>query len=109
MRQVTKGKMVQKITYYAHELGLKNDEIAKKLNEEFEADETNALNAQGVAKLKKALGLIGLKPKKKALFEIIDDVEEPTGTINVEPEKGYEELKPSEMASSESGHSGSFI
>ena len=73
MIQVSKKVLSEKITYYAQELGLKNDEIAEKLNEEYGATEDNKLRAPQVAKLKDVLGLKGLKPKKKALFELVDD------------------------------------
>ena len=80
MREVTKAEMIEKLTYFTQELGLTNAEIAEKLNEEFEANDANKMRAPHVAKVKEQLGLKGMKPKKKALFELVDEVKEEVQT-----------------------------
>ena len=73
MIKITKTELSEKITYYVQVLGLKNDEIAVRLNEEYSADEKEALTGLNVASLKKQLGIKGIKPKKKSLFEFVED------------------------------------
>ena len=73
MIKITKEKLTEKIVYYVQTLGLKNDEIATRLNEEYNADEKEALTGLNVAALKKQLGIKGIKPKKKSLFEFVED------------------------------------
>lgn len=73
MIKITKSELAEKIVYYVQTLGLKNDEIAVRLNEEFNADEKEALTGLNVAALKKQLGIKGIKPKKKSLFEFVED------------------------------------
>jgi hypothetical protein len=72
MKQIGKKELTEKLVKFL-ELGLTNAEIAERLNNEFEADRTNKMSTAQVAKMKAALGLKGTKPKKKALFEIIDE------------------------------------
>jgi hypothetical protein len=72
MIKISKSELREKLITLM-ELGLTNAEIATRLNEEFNADETNALTAMKVAQFKDAVGLKGWKPKKKSLFELIDD------------------------------------
>mgnify|MGYP000582668448 CR=1 FL=1 len=73
MIKITKTKLAEKITYYVQTLGLKNDEIAVRLNEEYSADDKEALTGLNVASLKKQLGIKGIKPKKKSLFEFVEE------------------------------------
>lgn len=75
MRKVTRSEMIEKITRYAQDLGLKNAEIAERLNKDFDATRENKMSSAQVAKLKADLGIKGMKPKKKALFELVEDEE----------------------------------
>lgn len=93
MRKVTKAEMIEKLTKFTQDLGLTNAEIAEKLNSEFEATDANKMSAVHVGKLKEQLGLKGMKPKKKALFELVDEVEiedelQQTKTETVDEETG---------------------
>jgi len=72
MVDVTKAEMIEKLTHFIQELGLTNAEIAEKLNEEFEATDATRIGATHVSKIKEQLGLKGMKPKKKALFRLVD-------------------------------------
>ena len=73
MIKITKTDVKDKITYYVQTLGLKNDEIATRLNEDYNADDKEKLTGLNVAALKKQLGIKGLKPKKKSLFEFVEE------------------------------------
>ena len=73
MIKITKEKLTEKIVYYVQTLGLKNDEIATRLNEEYNAEEKEKLTGLNVAALKKQLGIKGIKPKKKSLFEFVEE------------------------------------
>ena len=73
MIKITKTELKDKITYYVQTLGLKNDEIATRLNEEYNADDKEKLTGLNVAALKKQLGIKGIKPKKKSLFEFVEE------------------------------------
>ncbi len=75
MIRITKAELTSKIVSLM-DLGLKNNEIAVRLNEEYNADVSNKLSTASVAALKKQLGLKGMKPKKRALFELIEYNEE---------------------------------
>ena len=95
MIKVTKVEMRDKLISLM-ELGLTNAEIADRLNEEYNADERNSINAMGVSKLKAQVGVKNMKPKKKSLFELVDDednvpqnevVETPAPEIPVEEEE----------------------
>lgn len=72
MIKITKTELKDKITYYVQTLGLKNDEIATRLNKDYNADD-NRSNRLNVATLKKQLGIKGIKPKKKSLFEFVEE------------------------------------
>lgn len=72
MIKITKSELREKMIELM-ELGLTNSEIAERLNSEYGATEENALSTMKVAQLKDAVGLKGYKPKKKALFELVDD------------------------------------
>ena len=76
MIKITKTELKDKITYYVQTLGLKNDEIATRLNEDYNADDKEKLTGLNVAALKKQLGIKGIKPKKKSLFEFVEESEE---------------------------------
>lgn len=73
MIKITKTELKDKITYYVQTLGLKNDEIAIRLNEDYNADDKEKLTGLNVATLKKQLGIKGIKPKKKSLFEFVEE------------------------------------
>ena len=73
MIKITKTELKDKITYYVQTLGLKNDEIATRLNEDYNADDKEKLTGLNVAALKKQLGIKGIKPKKKSLFEFVEE------------------------------------
>ena len=73
MIKITKEELKDKIVYYVQTLGLKNDEIATRLNEEYNAEEKEKLTGLNVAALKKQLGIKGIKPKKKSLFEFVEN------------------------------------
>ena len=73
MIKITKTELKDKITYYVKTLGLKNDEIATRLNEDYNADDKEKLTGLNVAALKKQLGIKGIKPKKKSLFEFVEE------------------------------------
>ena len=73
MIKITKTELKDKITYYVQTLGLKNDEVAARLNEDYSADDKEKLTGLNVAALKKQLGIKGIKPKKKALFEFVEE------------------------------------
>ncbi len=73
MIKITKTELKDKITYYVQTLGLKNDEIATRLNEDYNADDKEKLTGLNVATLKKQLGIKGIKPKKKSLFEFVEE------------------------------------
>lgn len=73
MIKITKTELKDKITYYVQTLGLKNDEIAIRLNEDYNADDKEKLTGLNVAALKKQLGIKGIKPKKKSLFEFVEE------------------------------------
>lgn len=73
MIKITKTELKEKITYYVQTLGLKNDEVAARLNEDYSADDKEKLTGLNVAALKKQLGIKGIKPKKKALFEFVEE------------------------------------
>lgn len=88
MIKITKTELAEKITYYVQTLGLKNDEIAVRLNEEYSADDKEALTGLNVASLKKQLGIKGIKPKKKSLFEFVEEVNLPE---NINPREGWKE------------------
>lgn len=90
MIRISKSEMKDKLVQLM-ELGLTNADIATRLNEEFNADATNALTSIKVGQLKEAVGLKGWKPKKKSLFELVDDEETPSNTYP-EP-KDMEEYK----------------
>ena len=72
MITISKNKM-RELLIKLMELGLTNQEIATKLNEEYGADDDNRLSPQAVSKYKALVGLKNYKPKKKQLFEIVDD------------------------------------
>lgn len=74
MIKVTKTEMKEKLLSFLN-LGMTNAEIADRLNAEYSATPSSKMTALGVAKLKKALNMSNTKPKKKALFELIDDGE----------------------------------
>ena len=76
MIKITKTELKDKITYYVQTLGLKNDEIATRLNEDYNADDKEKLTGLNVAALKKQLGIKGIKPKKKSLFEFVEEESE---------------------------------
>lgn len=78
MIKITKEALKEKITNYVQNLGMTNAEVAVRLNEEFGANDKEKLNAQTVAKLKEQLGIKGIKPKKKALFEFVEEDTENT-------------------------------
>ena len=89
MKKVTSSELIKDITYWAQELGLTSDEIVEKLNEKFEATDENKMTRSDLAKLKARLGIKNMKPKKKALFEIVDEednlsTEENTETITTD-------------------------
>jgi hypothetical protein len=91
MIKISKSELREKFIQLM-DLGLTNPEIATRLNEEYGADESNALSALKVADLKEAVGLKGYKPKKKSLFELVDD-EEPIMEVKVIPfEREFPEL-----------------
>ena len=73
MIKITKTELKDKITYYVQTLGLKSDEIAIRLNEDYNADDKEKLTGLNVAALKKQLGIKGIKPKKKSLFEFVEE------------------------------------
>ena len=73
MIKITKTELKDKITYYVQTLGLKNDEVATRLNEDYNADDKEKLTGLNVAALKKQLGIKGIKPKKKSLFEFVEE------------------------------------
>ena len=73
MIKITKTELKCKITYYVQTLGLKNDEIAIRLNEDYNANDKEKLTGLNVAALKKQLGIKGIKPKKKSLFEFVEE------------------------------------
>lgn len=73
MIKITKTELKDKITYYVQTLGLKNDEIATRLSEDYNADDKEKLTGLNVAALKKQLGIKGIKPKKKSLFEFVEE------------------------------------
>ena len=73
MIKITKTELKDKITYYVQTLGLKNDEVATRLNEDYNADDKEKLTGLNVATLKKQLGIKGIKPKKKSLFEFVEE------------------------------------
>ncbi len=73
MIKITKTELKDKITYYVQTLGLKNDEIATRLNKDYNADDKEKLTGLNVATLKKQLGIKGIKPKKKSLFEFVEE------------------------------------
>ena len=73
MIKITKTELKDKITYYVQTLGLKNDEVAARLNEDYSADDKEKLTGLNVAALKKQLGIKGIKPKKKSLFEFVEE------------------------------------
>ena len=73
MIKITKTELKDKITYYVQTLGLKNDEIATRLNKDYNADDKEKLTGLNVAALKKQLGIKGIKPKKKSLFEFVEE------------------------------------
>ena len=73
MIKITKTELKEKITYYVQTLGLKNDEVATRLNEDYGADDKEKLTGLNVAALKKQLGIKGIKPKKKSLFEFVEE------------------------------------
>ncbi len=91
MIKITKGEMRDKLISLM-ELGLTNADIAERLNEEYGADERNKINSIGVSKLKAQLDIKNMKPKKKSLFELVDDVEE-VEQVN-EPEANVPEEAP---------------
>ncbi len=74
MIKISKSELKEKLIQLM-ELGLTNADIATRLNEEYNADESNSLTAMKVAQLKDAVGLKGWKPKKKSLFELVEDDE----------------------------------
>lgn len=76
MIKITKTELKDKITYYVQTLGLKNDEVATRLNKDYNADDKEKLTGLNVAALKKQLGIKGIKPKKKSLFEFVEESEE---------------------------------
>lgn len=86
MIKITKEALKEKITNYVQNLGMTNAEIAVRLNKDFEASDKEKLTAQNVAKLKNQLGIKGIKPKKKALFEFVEESSEESedGLNNVE-------------------------
>jgi hypothetical protein len=89
MTLITKQKITELITSYIHD-GLNNKEISNKLNAYFGADSSNSLTVKQVAELKEALGLKGLKAKRKLPFTIVDElkIEEAENSItNVEFEE----------------------
>jgi hypothetical protein len=73
MQKVNRTELINKLTYWTQELGLTTEEIAERINTDYNATDETKYTRADVAKLKAALGLKGLKPKKKALFEIIED------------------------------------
>ena len=72
MITISKNKM-KELLIKLMDLGLTNEEIAVRLNDEYGATEDNQLSTQQVAKYKALVGLKGYKPKKKQLFELVDD------------------------------------
>ena len=72
MITISKNKM-KELLIKLMDLGLTNKEIAVRLNDEYGATEDNQLSTQQVAKYKALVGLKGYKPKKKQLFELVDD------------------------------------
>ena len=72
MITISKNKM-KELLIRLMDLGLTNEEIAVRLNEEYGATDDNRLTTQQVAKYKALVGLKGYKPKKKQLFELVDD------------------------------------
>ena len=105
MIKINKTEMKSKIENLAQDLGLTNKEIAEKLNEEFTLEGRNKLSTGDVAKLKAQLGLKGLKPKKRAAFELIDDENEPV-ELEVKDEEVIDEVIIDEVV--DYGTSGSF-
>ena len=81
MIKITKTELKDKITYYVQTLGLKNDEIATRPNEDYNADDKEKLTGLNVAALKKQLGIKGIKPKKKSLFEFVEETSDPMEEI----------------------------
>lgn len=75
MIKINKSELKEKFINLM-ELGLTNPEIADRLNEEYNATSENALTSMKVSALKDAVGLKGYKPKKKSLFELVDDDED---------------------------------
>lgn len=75
MIRISKNRM-RELLIKLMELGLTNDEIAVRLNKDYKATEDNALSALGVAKIKSTVGLKGYKPKKKSLFEFVEEDED---------------------------------
>ncbi len=88
MIKITKKEMRDKLVSLM-ELGLTNADIAERLNEEYNADERSKINAMGVSKLKAQLDIKNMKPKKKSLFELVDDEEE-TMQVDEPNENVYE-------------------
>ena len=77
MITISKGKMRELLTKLM-DLGLTNEEIAVRLNDEYGATDDNRLTVHSVAKYKALVGLKNHKPKKKKLFELVDDETEIT-------------------------------
>ena len=72
MITISKNKM-KELLIKLMDLGLTNEEIAVRLSVDYGATDDNRLTTQQVAKYKALVGLKGYKPKKKQLFELVDD------------------------------------
>ena len=100
MITISKNKMKELLIKFM-ELGLTNPEIAERLNTEYGATDDNRLTTQQVAKYKALVGLKNHKPKKKQLFELVDDDVQPDLTAPEFEEDDLVELEKESYAEDE--------
>ena len=100
MITISKNKMKELLIKFM-ELGLTNPEIAERLNTEYGATDDNRLTAQQVAKYKALVGLKGYKPKKKSLFELVDEEPPPPEMTGSDFDADVEKLQEEFIAENE--------